>query len=345
MSSRTAEGVYITLLKGLQFLVDYFRYIKHPELLHLILMKMLNDSLAEAFFGHLTEMIPGNNLTFMQMARLVASEAFHYLLIVLSSSENVGISIRRSRHEHPGTYFYSSIDDRRDGGSGELLWLFFNAKHKTLFTTEDIRRAKRNDDEGLSKMLYMGKMDVCESFLSKLTTNETTAEGKAALRAVTMATKSRKIKTLRDFQKRRYGTVPAIFGQHSQRLGIDIPELPTRFLHDNDFVDEDEEENLDGLDISSENEGNSADPEHLLKKEEIAVLRGTDGLPFNLLKFTKDYRYNLTPQTKTVGNFLVESETLENGSVVFKETDQWRGASMTFAHILQTMMKMLSLSI
>ena len=188
MSSRTAEGVYITLLKGLQFLVGFFRHIRHSELLHLILMKMLNDSLAEAFFGHLTEMVPGNNLTFRQMARRVASEAFHYLLIVLSSSEIVGII--RSRDEHHGTCFYSSIDDRRDGDAGKLLWLFFNAKHETLFTTKDLWRAKRNDDEGLSKMLYMGKMDVCESFLSKLTTNETTAEGKAALRAVTMATKS-----------------------------------------------------------------------------------------------------------------------------------------------------------
>ena len=55
------------------------------------------------------------------MARLVASEAFHYLLIVLSSSENVGIPIRRSRDEHPDTYFYSSIDGRRDGDAGELL--------------------------------------------------------------------------------------------------------------------------------------------------------------------------------------------------------------------------------
>ena len=67
-----------------------------------------------------------------------------------------------------------------------------SAKHETLFTTEDLRGTKRNGDEGLSKMLYMGKMDVCESFLSKLTTNETKAKGKAALRAITMATKSRK---------------------------------------------------------------------------------------------------------------------------------------------------------
>ena len=106
-------------------------------------------------------------------------------------------------------------------------------------------------------------------------------------------------------------------------------------MHDNDFVDEDDEENLDGLDTSSENEGNSAALEHLFKKEEIAVFRGTDGLSFNLLKITKDCQYNMTPQTKIVGNFLVESETLENGTAVFKETDQWRRASITFAHILQ----------
>ena len=51
MSLKTAEGVYRTLHKGLQFLVDYFRHIRHPELLHLILMKMLSDSLAKAFWA------------------------------------------------------------------------------------------------------------------------------------------------------------------------------------------------------------------------------------------------------------------------------------------------------
>ena len=54
--------VSLKYIKDLQFLVDYFRHISHPKLLHLILIKMLNDSLAEAFFGHLTEIIPGNNL-------------------------------------------------------------------------------------------------------------------------------------------------------------------------------------------------------------------------------------------------------------------------------------------
>ena len=48
-------------------------------LLRHIMVKMLNDSLAEAFFGHITEMISGNNLTFLQMA----SEAFqakHFII-------------------------------------------------------------------------------------------------------------------------------------------------------------------------------------------------------------------------------------------------------------------------
>ena len=66
MASRTAEAVFITLIKGMEFLMDYFKHIRREELLRHIIVKMLNDSLAEAFFGHITEMISGNNLTFLQ---------------------------------------------------------------------------------------------------------------------------------------------------------------------------------------------------------------------------------------------------------------------------------------
>ena len=75
------------------------------------MVKMLNDSLAEAFFGHITEVISGKNLTFLQMARLLASETFHYLLMVLSSFPNLGVTVRRTRDRHAGKYFYDSIDD------------------------------------------------------------------------------------------------------------------------------------------------------------------------------------------------------------------------------------------
>ena len=72
----------------MEFLIDYFKHIRHEELLRYIMVKMLNDSLAE--------MISENNLTFLQMARLLASEAFHYLLIVLSSSDNPGVTVRHT---------------------------------------------------------------------------------------------------------------------------------------------------------------------------------------------------------------------------------------------------------
>ena len=46
MASRTAEAVFITLIKGMEFLIDYFKHIRHEELLRHIMVKMLNDSLS-----------------------------------------------------------------------------------------------------------------------------------------------------------------------------------------------------------------------------------------------------------------------------------------------------------
>ena len=65
----------------------------------------------------------------------------------------------------------------------------------------------------------MGRMDKCEILLRMLT----------ALRAVTTATKLRKMKILR-FQKRRYGAAPTVIGQHTERAEIDIPVLSTRIF-------------------------------------------------------------------------------------------------------------------
>ena len=75
-----------------------------------------------------------------------------------------------------------------------------------------------------------------------LSPQQETAEGKAALRAVTIATKSRKMKTLRDFQKRRYGTAPTIIGQHLHRTEMNIPSLDTRILQNCNVNAEDDRE-------------------------------------------------------------------------------------------------------
>ena len=68
---------------------------------------------------------------------------------------------------------------------------------------------------------------------------------------------------------------------------------------------------------------------------EVSVFKGTDGLHFNLLKITKNVKFGVTPRTKIKENFLLESNTLEDGSVIFAEDPLWRGATMTFAHILR----------
>ena len=103
MASRTDKAVYHTLVEAQKLLLQYFDHVKHSEL--------LNDSLAEAFFGHIAEQVSSNNLTFIQMARLIPKEAFHYLLVVLTSPETSGVSVRRTRHEKSGKSFNSKIDD------------------------------------------------------------------------------------------------------------------------------------------------------------------------------------------------------------------------------------------
>ena len=100
--------------------------------------KLLNDSLAEAFFGHIAEQVSSDNLTFIQMARLIPKEASPYLLVVLTSAENSGVSVRRTRDEKPGKYFYSKIDDNDRSDKSHLLWMFFHARHDSLCTTDPL---------------------------------------------------------------------------------------------------------------------------------------------------------------------------------------------------------------
>ena len=179
-------------------------------------------------------------------------------------------------------------------------------------------------------MLFTGRLGKCESFFKMLSPLQETVEGKAASRAVTMATKSRKMKTLRDFQERQYGKVPTIIGQHLHRTEMNIPSLDTRILQNCNINAEDDQE------LSEHPADHTYDPkEHLFKQGEIAVFRGTDGLPFNLLKVTRDYGYNITPRTKIQGNFLVEFDNLEDGAIGFREERQWKGGTMNFAHILR----------
>ena len=66
MASRTAEGFYKTTINGADYLCDYFNHIGEDDLLDLVKVKTLGTCMLEGFFGHITEKIQGNNLTFLE---------------------------------------------------------------------------------------------------------------------------------------------------------------------------------------------------------------------------------------------------------------------------------------
>ena len=49
MPSKTAKAVNKTLIEGLSYLIEYFKYISREDVLKEILVKTLNDRLVEAF--------------------------------------------------------------------------------------------------------------------------------------------------------------------------------------------------------------------------------------------------------------------------------------------------------
>ena len=98
-------------------------------------------------------------------------------------------------------------------------------RHEHCFTTEDLGKVKTNlekskdiDPALLRKQLYIGTMAFCRGYVSMLRCKgNLTYDQQVKLRGIHMATKSRHMKTLRDFQKRKYGTPPTIIGQPASR--------------------------------------------------------------------------------------------------------------------------------
>ena len=65
MASRTAEGFYVTLVNGVQYLSYYFKNTEEENILSEIKVKTLGTRMIEGFYGHVTEKNPGNNITFL----------------------------------------------------------------------------------------------------------------------------------------------------------------------------------------------------------------------------------------------------------------------------------------
>ena len=146
-----------------------------------------------------------------------------------------------------------------------------------LCTEETLPRAMLNPDRKFGNMAFIGNVDSCESFLNNISiSGDVDDEQKNSLRAVKIALKSRKTKTLRDFQKRRYGTLPTVIWQHATRTRAAIPEISRLFDHGHDIEEQGTDEN-----VKIENNGEDVQ-EYLFEAGETVVFRGTDGLKFNL---------------------------------------------------------------
>jgi len=115
MASRRAEGFYKTLINSANFLFDYFVHIGEDELLDLVKVKAHGTRMLEGFFGHITEKIQGNNPTFLECTKHVATEAFPFIVPVVTSGSDHTQSVRRTRDEVSSTYTYTTED--HDSGS------------------------------------------------------------------------------------------------------------------------------------------------------------------------------------------------------------------------------------
>ena len=106
---------------------------------------------------------------------------------------------------------------------GWILWQLFDIRHEELFTTHDLYRciSLSNDDKEIprdlaKKLFYVGTFDGCKK-ITDLYNKPCSREEHAALNAVAKALKVSPMKTLRDFQRRQFGTPLTLLGVHYNR--------------------------------------------------------------------------------------------------------------------------------
>ena len=292
MASRTTEGYYKTTINGADYLHDYFKHTWEDDLLDLVKVKTLGMRMLKGFFGHITEKIQGKNPTFLEFSKHVATEAFHVIVPVVTSGaeHSQSVSVRRTRDEVASTYTYTT-EDHDNNNSSKAMWAMFEQCHEHSFSTGDLRKIRMDIQEGkedealtVGRQIFIGRMNCCREYVEKLGNNGTvTDEQKAHLRAIHMATKSRPMKSLRNFQKRKYATPPTIIGQHATGRELVIAPMQDCIFVGN--AEQPESENLHSDD--GPNDGASRKTDLVFEIGEVLVFHGTDGLPFNLLKITE----------------------------------------------------------
>ena len=342
MASRTAEGFYVTLVNGVQYLSDYFKYTGKENLLNEIKVKTLGTRMIEGFYGHVTEKNPGNNPTVLQFSKRVATEAFHFVIPAVTSDNTMcqNVSVRRTRDEVSSTYTYAAVGSDDNETSSDAMWAMFQQRHEHCFTTEDLRKVKTNLENGkdidpalLKKQLYIGRMAFCRGYVSMLgCKGNLTDDQKAKLRGIHMATKSRPMKTLRDFQKRKYGTPPTIIGQHATRRPLNATPIQDSIFTPSTTPQEDA---VAVAAVHDQDDVSSYVNSNAFEVGEVVAFRGTDGLPFNLLRVTHNVSLrSLGPRSRVRGDFPVETAR-DDVNICYSLDLNWKNASMRYAHVLR----------
>ena len=109
---------------------------------------------------------------------------------MLTSAENSGVLVRRTRGEKPGKYFHSKIDDNDQSDKSHLYWMFFHSRHDSFCITDTLRRVKLNVGNESPNMSYTGDLNSCESFLDRIPIDKPNSEEANALRVVHEALKT-----------------------------------------------------------------------------------------------------------------------------------------------------------
>ena len=149
-----------------------------------------------------------------------------------------------------------------------------------------------------------------------------------------LTTKSRPMKTLRDFQKRKYGTPPTFIGQHATRR----PLHPTTPIQDSIFTSSTtpQEGAVAVAIMHDQDDVSSYVNSNVFELGEVVAFRGTDGLPFNLLRVTHNVCLrSLGPRSRVCGDFLAETAR-DYDNICYSLDPNWKNTYMRMCCEMET---------
>ena len=142
------------------------------------------------------------------------------------------------------------------------------------------------------------------------------------------------MKTLRDFQKRKYGTPPTIIGQHATRRLLHATPIQDSIFTPSTTPQEDA---VAVAVMQGQDDVSSYVNSNVFEVGEVVPFLGTDGSPFNLLRVTHNAYLCavLAPDRSRVrGDFLVETAR-DDDNICYSLDPNWKNASMVYAHVLR----------